>query len=439
MQLSKSLLLLAAQSGLALSQSNSTNGTTDAAYLPLSTDDYFSYILYEALALANGGGAATGEVMRAAARIAPGDFESFYAEFRFLADQLHAKAASIDAARFPVSAREAYFRAASYYRMSVFFLVGNQSDPRLFDLWDVAVADFDAAANLTDVRGERVTVKGPDFDIPVIYWKSPKASDCGGNVPTVLVGSGYDAPQEESYHALGREVLDRGWNFATYEGPGQPTVRREQGLGFIPNWWDVVSPIVDYLETRPEVDSKRVALAGLSFGGTLAPLAASREHRLAAVLAIDGLASIQNKTLSQFPADLVALYASGNKTAFDKYMTAAKTSPEAPTLLKWFIDQGLWSFATDSPYDWMQRLGKISLDDPAVLKNVSCPVFVGKGQDDDFGGGQEQFVADMLGDKATLYEFKTDLGAGEHCQLGAEPQLAQATMDWLADVFDAVE
>ncbi|KAI6082230.1 alpha/beta-hydrolase [Hypoxylon rubiginosum] len=437
MQLSKSLLLLATQSSIALAQSNSTNSTTDVPYLPLSTDDYFSFILDEVLALSNGGGAATGEVLRAAAKIEAGNYESFYSEFKFLADSLHDVAASVNATKFPVSARQAYFRAASYYRSSVFFFTANQSDPRLFDVWDQGRADFDQAIALADPKGERVTLKGPGFDIPVIFFKSPKASKCNAPVPTILIGSGYDAPQEDSYHALGREILERGWNFVTYEGPGQSTVRREQGLGFIPNWWDVVTPVVDYLETRPEVDTKRIALGGLSFGGILAPLAASREHRLAAVIAIDGLANLQQTAMASFPASAVKLFESGNQTAFDAYMNAVRASPAAPTLVKWFIGQGLWSFATDSPYDWMKQLGDVKLD-ADILSNVTCPVFVGKGESDVTAGGQEQEVADWLGSKGYLYEFKTALGAGVHCQLGAEPQLAQVTMDWVAEVFEAV-
>ncbi|KAL7622062.1 hypothetical protein AAE478_007563 [Parahypoxylon ruwenzoriense] len=435
MQFSRSLCLLAASSGLALSQTNSI--VTDIAYWPLSTDDQFSFVLYEILALSNGGAAATGEVIRAALRIEAGNYESFYTEFRFLADSLHSTAASINATKVPESASETYFRAASYYRASVFFLVGNQTDPRLFDVWDLARADFDQALSLSAVRGERVTVKGPGFDIPVIFWKSPKAAKCKGLVPTILLGNGYDAPQEESYHQIGREVLDRGWNFVTYEGPGQPTVRREQSLGFIPNWWDVVTPVLDYLETRPEVDMKRVALGGISFGGILAPLAASREHRIAAVLAIDGVLSLQKVALDGLPPVAVQYFESRNQTAFDAYMNAARTSPETPTLFKWFIDQGLWSFNTKSPYDWFTRLGEIKLDGE-ILSSVTCPVFVGKGENDELVGGQEKEVAGLLGDRAYFYEFKTALGAGEHCQLGAEPQLAQVTMDWLGGIFEVI-
>ncbi|KAI5923248.1 alpha/beta-hydrolase [Camillea tinctor] len=437
MRISKSLLVLGAYGATTALGQNSTN-TTSPATLALSTDDFFSFFFHELLALSSNGGTASGEVLRAASQITAGDFESVYTEFKFLADSLHSVATSINATRYPVSAREAYFRAASYYRASVFFLVGNQTDPRLFDIWDAARADFDTAMALLDVPGERVTLKGPGFDIPVIFWKATRQDGCPA--PTIILGNGYDAPQEETYHQLGREILSRGWNLVTYEGPGQPSVRREQGLGFIHDWWTVVTPVVDYLieQRGADVDPQRIALGGISFGGTLAPLAASREHRIAATVAIDGLYSLQQGTLAQFPAALARLFDSGNQTAFDAYLNAARANPSVSSQFRWFIDQGLWAFATQSPFDWFTRLGEISLD-PDVLANVSGPVFVGRGQNDDTAPGQEKKVADLLGDRAYYHEFETALGAGAHCQLGAEPQLAQAVMDWLGDVFEKIQ
>jgi dienelactone hydrolase len=60
-------------------------------------------------------------------------------------------------------------------------------------------------------------------------------------------------------------------------------VRRRQHIGFIPDWWTSASPVVDYLETRSDVDIKKLALTGVSFGGILAPLAASRDKRYSAL------------------------------------------------------------------------------------------------------------------------------------------------------------
>src|SRR5215467_8822977 len=55
-----------------------------------------------------------------------------------------------------------------------------------------------------------------------------------------------------------------------------------------PDWENVVRAVVDFVLARPEVDPGRVALIGWSFGGYLAPRAASGEPRLAACIADPG-------------------------------------------------------------------------------------------------------------------------------------------------------
>ncbi|TPX13377.1 uncharacterized protein E0L32_006107 [Thyridium curvatum] len=415
-----------------------------------SSDPQFAFYFQELLALANGAaGSNTGEVLRAASQIVPGDFESFYSEFKFLADAIHEQGVQAEAKGYNISASSAYFRSASYYRAADFFIHGNVSDPRLYTLWDKQMADFDKATAQLPAPAERVTVQASNFTIPVIFYPahphtrrrsgSKKSCSPERRIPTLLVGSGYDGAQEALYHSICYAVLARGWNCATYEGPGQPTVRRQQGLGFRPDWWSVVTPVVDYLHTRPDVDTRRVALGGWSFGGTLAPLAASRERRLAAVLAVDGLWDLLDAQLPGMPGFMRAAFESGNGTAFDAVAWAVYRSPEAPSLFRWAMDQGLWAFKTDSPYDWLRQLGMYNLEG-GVLDAVEAPLFVASGQHDTMAPGQAEIVAKHLkpekGDAYVL--FKTELGAGEHCQLGAEGQLALQALDWLAGVFDRV-
>lgn len=390
----------------------------------------------EKLALSNNHGANTGEVLRAASQIVPGDFESWYTEFTFLADQMRVFANSTKST---ISARNAHFRASSYYRTADFFLHGNASDPRLTTLWDAMLEDFSAAIKLLPKPAEKIEIQADGFTIPAYFYPAAPESQrgCPGKKPTVLLGSGYDGSQEELYHSIGAEITARGWNFVTYEGPGQPTVRRQQGLGFRPDWWNVVTPVVDYLSNRSDVDMSRLALGGFSFGGTLAPLAASHEHRFAAVLAIDGLWSLQDAIEAQLPAELVAIFNSGNETVFNYVVEEALASPDTPTNFRWLVEQGMWSFATTSPFDWFTRLGEINLD--GAVPNITAPVFVGQGQNDDSTRGQPEILAKALGDQGYYYSFRTDLGAGEHCQLGAEAQLSQITLDWLEDIFEKVK
>lgn len=419
---------------------------TNAPIFQLSSDGQMAFYLAEVMALSQNSGANSGEVLRIATQIIPHDFESVYSAFYYMAEQVNDIAQSVNVTKDPYSAREAYFRAASYYRGADFFLLGNQTDPRIDSLWVQQLAAFDKAIALLDIPGERFTVKahgdsiGDHEAIGVFYaaqsegWKEA--------TPSILVGNGYDGSQEESYHQACLEILARGMNCVTYEGPGQPTVRRQQGIGFVSDWWSAVTPVVDYLSTRQEVDMSKLALVGISFGGTLAPRAASHDHRFSAVVAIDGMYSFRQALEESFPPRLIQLYNSSNVTAFDEVVIAMAANTSVPSNFRWIIDQSLYSFATTSPYDWFTRIGEIIMG-PDIVKNLPMPVFVAKGQDDALTLQEPEIAYQMLktgrpnGTALTTYhEFLTSLGAGEHCSIGAEAQLYQVVMEWLSDVWD---
>ncbi|KAK1089603.1 hypothetical protein LTR48_000363 [Friedmanniomyces endolithicus] len=87
-------------------------------------------------------------------------------------------------------------------------------------------------------------IKRRRLRIPAIFYA---VDPLGGEEkrPTLTVGNGYDGCQEEMVHVIGFAALERGWSVITYEGPGQPTVCRNQNLGFGTEWEKVVTPVVD--------------------------------------------------------------------------------------------------------------------------------------------------------------------------------------------------
>lgn len=409
----------------------------------LSSDEQFAFYGEEVMALANNEGAATGEVLRILTGFIPHDFESVYNSFYPMAQAIHSQAVSAEANNDTVSAREAYLRAATYYRGADFFLHANWSDPRIYSLWNQQLNDFDKAVAMLETPPENFTLKayspnvaGGEFDVIGRFFKAPGS---GYKTPTILVGSGYDGSQEEAWHSIGIEILKHGYNFVSYEGPGQPTVRRQQNIGFIPDWWNVVTPVVDYLSNRSDVEMDRLALVGISFGGTLAPVAASREHRIKQVLAIDGLYSTQQVTEQQWPPKLVGPFKNGSVSEFNEYIRAVQANTTYPSALRWFIDQGLFAFNTHDPYDWFTRLGNITMN-PEVVSNLTQPVFVAKGQDDTTTLNQPNIANNLLvsgrpsGKNLTwFHEFNTSLGAGEHTTIGAEAQQGQVVIQWLRE------
>lgn len=229
-------------------------------------------------------------MLLAASEIESGNFESWYQAFVKRAERV-LLTASTSNFRDPVSVRDANFRAATYFRAADFFLHADWQDERINDLWKRQTECFDRAMELLPVPGHRKLLPSADgFDVPVIFF--PAAADPSGEEkgkgkgisprPTVILGNGFDGSMEELYHLHGAAALERGYNVVCYEGPGQPVVRREQGLGFTHEWHKVVGPVLDYLETLPCIDMQKVALLGYSMAGVLAARAAALEPRVKA-------------------------------------------------------------------------------------------------------------------------------------------------------------
>ena len=97
-----------------------------------------------------------------------------------------------------------------------------------------------------------------------------------------------------------------------FDGPGQGTVIVDQGITFRPDWENVVTPMLDHALGLPEVDPDRIALYGWSFGGYLAPRAATAEHRLAACISDCGPYDSLAATLARIPAPLRHQFPDGN-------------------------------------------------------------------------------------------------------------------------------
>lgn len=348
----------------------------------LSADPYLAFLLEFSLAAAIGEGASTGEVLRIATQVDPGSLESFYPPYNWFAQQMQSLADTIDPNIDPVGLREALFRASTYNRASVSTLIGNASDPRLFDVWPPMLDQFaQAIALLQPAPGVLVTIHAENssigaFDIPAYFFKGSAGNE---SLPTIIVGTGYDAAIQDLYHVSCSEILKRGINCVLYEGPGQATPRRA-GHPFITDWWSVITPIVDYLYTRPDVDTDKIVLLGDSFGGLLAPLAASKEHRLSAMVLLDGLPNFQQTLIEQFGDELVGLYNESNVDAFNQAVLGALASDEVVTSFKFIWYYSFWSFMVDTPYDAWTRLGDFNWGPETAAEIGDLPVLVAKGQ-----------------------------------------------------------
>ncbi len=83
----------------------------------------------------------------------------------------------------------------------------------------------------------------------------------------------------------GAGALARGYNVLFFDGPGQQSQLFEQGSFFRHDWEAVITPVVDFLLGRPEVDAGKLALYGVSQAGYWVPRAIAFVHRPAAAVA----------------------------------------------------------------------------------------------------------------------------------------------------------
>ncbi|KAK3615550.1 hypothetical protein LTR56_026522 [Elasticomyces elasticus] len=404
-------LFLAAITFSAFARSESN----DQPILSLSQDESFHFELLVPLGEAIYGGADVAPVLGAAENITVGNFSSFHEVFYTLAKATKAQAEDPANAYDPLNVRETWFATATYFRRADFYLHGDWDNPLINSLWDEQLNAFDHAISALPNPGKRLQIPADTFAVEAIWYPATNESS---KRPTLIMCNGYDGAQEDLFHTLVVPALARGWNALTFEGPGHPTVRRRQNLGFIPDWERVVTPVVDYLlaQQADNVDADRLALFGYSFGGYLAARAAAFEPRLSAVLLDGGIWDTYQAYIQYLPATAIALLDSGDKLAFDKALFAAVQAPETSSQVRWGLDQGLWSFKTHSPYDFFQMTKAYAVKD--FVHDIAIPVWIADGVYEGFFQGQSAQVKDALGPNATLHVFTGP--AGYHCQSSNE-------------------
>jgi dipeptidyl aminopeptidase/acylaminoacyl peptidase len=103
--------------------------------------------------------------------------------------------------------------------------------------------------------------------------------------PVIAMAVGLDSTKEET-DAYEMPFLARGMATLVFEGPGQGEAQYD-----IPIRGDYEVPVkavIDYIETRDDLDAARIGMWGVSLGGYYAPRAAAFEKRIKACIALGG-------------------------------------------------------------------------------------------------------------------------------------------------------
>lgn len=365
----------------------------------------------------------SGEVLATIERIPNGDAGAWVEQWTATAARLVAAARDAEANGHRRTAAARYLRAANYYSAA-----SDKADATggFTDLWEAHRAAWEKWVDLTDVPVERIEIPYEGTALPGYFFR-------GTSGRTLIFNNGSDGPVSGVWSRAAAEGLARGWNVMTFDGPGQNAALVRQGIPFRPDWEHVLTPVIDHLLARPDVDPERIAVMGLSQGGYWVPRAAAHEHRIAAAVADPGVVDVSTTMLGQLPHFLVKLLDTGEREKFDKEMGwALKLSPSTRTMMAWRMRP----YGVTSAFDFFTAAREYRLTD-ADLAAIRCPVLVTDPEHEQFWPGQSARMVEGLGERGTLVAFTAAEGAGGHCEPAAPALRGERVFDWLDEQVPA--
>jgi len=389
-------------------------------------DTQYSFQTLRSLGYAVSGGADVGEVLKTAYAIKEGDDESWYREWLKTAEHCETAGNDFLARGRRISARQEFFKASNYYRTAEFFLHTDTKDTRIRSVWQKSRDTFRKAARLADRPIIPVEIPFEGTTLPGYLCLADRS---GKKRPLLIVHSGFDGTAEEVYFATAFFAVQRGYNVLIFEGPGQGGVIRLQNIPFRPDWETVVTPVVDFALRLKEVDAKKIALMGISFGGYLAPRAAAFEKRIRACIANGGVYDF-HLTAHLTPEGENYLDTPEGAAEIDKSIYARmKTDPS----LRWVMANAMFTFQAKSPSEWLKMTRLYTLKD--VAAKITCPILIVDSEGDRDMPGQAKKLFDALKGPKDFMLFTRDEGAEEHCQMGAILISNARILDWLDETM----
>jgi len=328
-----------------------------------------------------------------------------------------------------VSASSGYLRAATYWASVVDGLATLGTSLRLVDAfrihrrcWDSFV-DCSGGAHLPlSVPYESTTLPG--------YLLRPDAS--GRARPTLVVTNGSDGAVSDLWTSAVAGALARDWNAFVYDGPGQQSMLFERETYFRPDWEAVLTPVIDLLAARADVDAARMTGYGISQGGYWLPRALAFEHRLVAAVVDPGVVDVSTSWLSRLTKGMRDSLDGGDRERFNRDMGLAV---KIPSLARTLAFRG-------RPYehnDWFDlyaavrqyRLG------PETAASIRTPLLITDPEGEQFWPGQSRQLSGLAPGRADVLHFGADEGAAYHCQPTGRLLTENRMFDWLTDAVAA--
>lgn len=175
-----------------------------------------------------------------------------------------------------ITAGGAFWRAAIYNHFGQFhefhdLTLKNEAAKR-------KVENYKKAAPLFTYPAERVEIPFEGIIMPG-YLRMPM----GVKKPPLIMQVGALEGTKENFNLNQNLFLERGLATLIYDGPGQGEVYGKMKARV--DFEKSASAVIDYIQTRDDLDNERIGLLGLSLGGYYAPRCAATDKRIKACIA----------------------------------------------------------------------------------------------------------------------------------------------------------
>ncbi len=195
-----------------------------------------------------------GDVKEALASIHTRDKDEWAAAFMGVADRYMNEAKSLEKTD-PVKSNADYIRAWRLYSFGRWPITASPGKQRSYEK---AIEAFLAHARFWDPPLEVVRIPFEGKEI-IGYLRLPK--NANRPVPLVLAVNGLDSRKEDLAESFSA-ILPFGIGYLAVDGPGTG----QNPIKVSENADRVLSRVLDYIATRPEIDKNRVAMHGVSWG-----------------------------------------------------------------------------------------------------------------------------------------------------------------------------
>ncbi len=371
------------------------------------------------------------DVLETIGRLNNSDEWSWTVEWRTTAQRMELLAQeSLDRGH-DLTASQAYLRASTYYRASL-HRHPDPFHPEVPEIAQLAVDTFNQFLELSDYPCLPVRIPYQD-DVTLPGYLCITSSNNRSVSPTIIFNEGKDGWAMDGKFVVD-EAIQRGYNVLLWDGPGMGPTIRLQGLPFRHDWENVLTPLIDYLETIPQVDSSNLALISMSLGGFLGPRATVFEHRLKAQIANAGVVNwyrVYETVLDEIDPALLPLLET-DPGAFDATVEQYMSFSD---FLRWGLIDSMWHHGVSKPSELIRELELYTIE--GMVQNITTATLVIDAEAEERGQSLELFEALPDSTPKEFIKFTAQEAAQFHVQPGATAIMTMRMFNWLDEVLDA--